>query len=456
MRAFGSLSLVVLVVCAAARASPPDRPAAQSQQKPEDSSELEKSALEEMLEEDDAAPDAAKDATAAPSPAARPDPTGNKSELASTPAGESEKSAKASRRGEISEEISGANAQSTPQVPRAGQLSNNLRGSIYLSDAVTVLAGLTLTLESGASPPLDPVTNKPTLFQASYGGTIALGTVGVDLDLNDHWSLGVHFDGSPSAQQYISTTLDVTAPDCKNQQGPVNALINTHSSSVAVGGSAGYDTAGDSNVEFALTASATATDLIGEQQLSEGQCTDKSARGVLSSQTFTLGQFRAYCAAHPLICARRPGFRAVLSDQTFSVLQTRAGTVATVTLYGDTDLSLGGDYYFYSDDPSTLGFFSVRARSVGGEGVAIAPLQWMLRPELVHRFGKSFSARVWVTVGEYVASSGGGSTGLGTKLQYKFTRTFRMWISLSGQKDIDVDGNGSNSGTIALGAAYKF
>ena len=77
----------------------------------------------------------------------------------------------------------------------------------------------------------------------------------------------------------------------------------------------------------------------------------------------------------------------------------------TAIVEQDTDLTLSGDYYHYEEDPTQVGFFSVatagRTLVTGGNGVPIAPLRYLLRPEVVHRFG-DFSAKLWVTTGRYV------------------------------------------------------
>jgi hypothetical protein len=87
--------------------------------------------------------------------------------------------------------------------------------------------------------------------------------------------------------------------------------------------------------------------------------------------------------------------------------------------------------------------------------VPLAPLQYLVRPEVAHRFG-DFSAKVWVQAGAYVAGAGQGTAGVGTRLQYKVTRKVKLWVTASGQRDVDLTGASSNSGSFALGAAYRF
>jgi predicted porin len=130
----------------------------------------------------------------------------------------------------------------------------------------------------------------------------------------------------------------------------------------------------------------------------------------------------------------------------------------TMTAWTDTDFTLAGDYYHYQQDPAAVGYYSVAfvGRSANfGNGVPIAPLRFSVRPEVLHRFG-AFSVKLWVTAGHYVSGTGESTTGLGAKLQYKFTKKFRLWVTATGQRDIDQNGNPTRSGGLAMGAGYRF
>ena len=399
--------------------------------------EAEKSALEEMLEgaDDDAAdPDGAQP----PAPAAA-EPPRAKQQAAPRPKAGGDKKQK---RGEISDELVAGSAQPTPENPRQSQLANALRGSIYLSDSFTLNAGATLTIEGGAPPP------QGSPFKASYGGTVAFFTIGADFDPGEHWTFSAHLDGSPSSQQLSSTSLSYQ-PVKAGAFETVDALLHTRSSSIGGGASFGYDTAGDSDFESAFSAGIGLNDLSSDERIT--QVEGRNGKPVLAND------LRDYCRTNPTKCSK--SLRAVLGEQTLSLTQARLNAAFTETLFLDTDLTVSGDYYVYSDDPTKLGFFSVatagRTNVLGGGGVPIAPLQWALRPEIAHRFGSAFSARLWAQVGQYVEGGGQGTISLGLKLQYKFTRSFRMWLTLSGQRDIDIDGVESKTGMVGLGLALK-
>ena len=65
-------------------------------------------------------------------------------------------------------------------------------------------------------------------------------------------------------------------------------------------------------------------------------------------------------------------------------------------------------------------------------------------------------AKLWVTTGRYVTGAGDSTSGIGLKLQYKFTRKFRMWATVGGQRDTDEAGNETRSGSFAMGGGYRF
>ena len=412
--------------------------------------EAEKSALEEMLEgegeSEKAAPAEAKTGAEEVKEEARAEDKTVAQEstpsttASATPAG---RTGKSDRRGEVSDEIVVGTAQATPENPRQSQVANALRGSIYVSDSVTFNAGLNLTLEQGAPPP----AGSP--FNASYGGLVAFLTIGLDFDPGDHWSFGGHFDLSPQSEQFSSTPVQYRpAPAAAFET--VDTLLRTRSSSLGGGLSLGYDTAGESDFESAFTASVNGSDLSSDQRITqvEGR----------NGKPASADALRTYCKENPAKCSR--SLKAVLRESQLSLGQFRLNASFTETIAVDTDVALAADYYLYTDDPTQLGFFSVatagRTNVLGGGGVPIAPMLWAVRPEIAHRFGRSFSVRLWVQVGRYVEGGGQGTSSIGTRLQYKFSRTFRIWATLSGQRDIDIDGNESKTGSVGVGVAYKF
>ena len=243
-----------------------------------------------------------------------------------------------------------------------------------------------------------------------------------------------------------SSDLDVTgALDIKavNQESALNLDV-------------GYDTGGESDLEWSFSGGVTLTRFTTTQDVDGVE----GPRGT----PVTTQQALNYCIA--IQNTKRPCPRATVTllqaavaakptPDTLDFARFSAGVTATA--WADTDFSLSGDYYAYKDDPTQAGIWSVGATglmSIGG-GVPIAPMRYLVRPEVTQRFG-DFSARLWLQGGHYVESAGGTTGGAGLKLQYKFSKTFRMWLTLSGQTDTADDGTTSKSGMVSLGGGYRF
>src|SRR5207253_431811 len=109
---------------------------------------------------------------------------------------------------------------------------------------------------------------------------------------------------------------------------------------------------------------------------------------------------------------------------------------ATATLYQDTEVSLFADWYAYDQDPASIGYYGVASEG-RGPNVPIAPLRFLIRPEVVHRFG-ALSVKLWLQGGEFVAGTGHDTEGIGAKVQYRFSGSFRLWATASGQRDVDA------------------
>ena len=58
--------------------------------------------------------------------------------------------------------------------------------------------------------------------------------------------------------------------------------------------------------------------------------------------------------------------------------------------------------------------------------------------------------------GEYFAGTGGNTAGIGTRFQYRFTKAFRAWLTLGGQRDVDSGGHVTRSGSVAAGAGFRW
>jgi len=180
----------------------------------------------------------------------------------------------------------------------------------------------------------------------------------------------------------------------------------------------------------------------------------RTADGTTLTAQELIDQTNAYCAAHPrrTKCGQNVLNALKATPSTLSFERLSAG--ATARLFRATDLTLLGDYYVYNQDPSQVGYFGLAA--VGREGgLPIAPLRYLIRPEVQHRFG-DLTAKVWLQAGEYVTGTAETTAAIGLRLQYKLSKAFRAWMTVSGQRDVDANGNESRFGTVSGGLGFRW
>jgi hypothetical protein len=56
----------------------------------------------------------------------------------------------------------------------------------------------------------------------------------------------------------------------------------------------------------------------------------------------------------------------------------------------------------------------------------------------------------------YVAGTARTTASIGLRLQYRFTKSFKAWLTASGQRDVDESGNESEFGTISGGLGFRW
>lgn len=343
------------------------------------------------------------------------------------------------RAASISDETTINNTAPTPQSPRSGSISNSINASFDLSENWSLLTGALITLEgSTPAPPGSAFDNRGGLVTTFSGGT--------EYHPGDSWTFGLLADFSPKSTQRSGTQLNITS--ATGVDSSANALLSATTSSSDFQLSAAYDSAGDSSLEWSLIGDITFTHFDTDQRIVALQ----EANGT----TTTTAAILRYCQTH--ICSKAL-LDVIGPKPTATLNSTRLSLGGTLTLMQDTDLTLYGDYYVYAQDPTDVGFFSVgstgRTQIAGGAGVPIAPLRYVLQPELTERMG-DFSVRVWLRGGRYVDGAAQTTRGLGLKLQYKMTKALRMWATASWQRDVDSESNVSVSKTFALGVGYRF
>lgn len=344
--------------------------------------------------------------------------------------------------GSVTDEVSVDRADSTPGNPRAGGIGNHLGASFNLGEAWAIDLGFDFTATQGTPP------STGTAFGDS-GGRATSFSLGLDWDPNDHLSLGASLGFSPKAATASDTSLVFSASTTSTVQVSADAKLRSENSSATAGLTLSYDTAGESDLEWTFSGAVTGSHLDTTQVVTEVRRADGT---ILTAKELKL------------ICDRAGGtckksLRQALNARAYQLDSLEFGASVMATIFGATDVRLGADVWAYSEDPTEVGFFSIAgAKSSGvsgGGGVPIAPMRGDVKLEVTHRFG-AFSVRAAASGGGYVAGTGGGTYGGGLRLQYKITKTFRLWLTASARHDVDADGNDSVSRSGSLGAGLRF
>ena len=330
----------------------------------------------------------------------------------------------------VSNEIIVNSAQSSQSASRAGVFTDSLFGSYALDEDWTILASASVTLLGGTdtanSAGFDHSDSPLTRFSA-----------GAERSIADRWTIGLTFDVSPASTQFSVASVPGTGA-----LGEIRSEVSQFGAGVDVY----WDSFGTSDLEWSFG---------GGIDFSHSSIVESIPRVVTASgQPLTPAQFaQQYCASRPRArnCAR------ILLDALSGTQRTldfeRLSGGVTATLFRDTELSLIGDYYVYNQDPDVLDYRT--ATLAGGAGFPIAPLQFLVRPEILHRFG-DLSARLWFEAGSYVPGTGQSTTGLGLRLQYKLSKAFRAWVSGAGRRDVDDLGFAIQSVTVSAGVGYRW
>ncbi|HUJ28715.1 MAG TPA: hypothetical protein VLW85_21995 [Myxococcales bacterium] len=355
--------------------------------------------------------------------------------------------AAAARASSVTDELSASNSQSTPSAPRSGTVSDSLNATIDLGESWTLNLGA-LVMHEDPTPMPAPIS-----FKNFTNDPFEVFNAGADFMPNDHWTIGFGGEFSPKSTQSAVPDDPAARNPTTAKLTPVYLLVNSTNSEWGARLDVEYDTAGDSSLEWSIS---------GAVQFSANSL-DQNIPGIRFDNldgtytAYSLKQLNADCTARPADCPLvvRRALRQAAATGTAPLDVEKLSLSATATIDTDTDLTLSGDYYLYDQDPTQISPFGARLQQTLGNGLTLAPLQYLVRPEVLHRWG-GFSARLYLQAGEYVAGMGESTVGLGLKLQYKFSKAFRMWATFSGQRDVDVDGTESDSGSLALGAGYRF
>jgi len=332
----------------------------------------------------------------------------------------------------VANELGVGTTQTTPINPRSGYLYDRLTGVVDMAETVSLRLEVVGTHDIATSP------QHGARFQL-VGREIFSASAALDWDLSRHFYLSIGGDFSPTSS---------TSSDAPVQLASTSADALIHSTSNAYGLSArvGYDTASDSDYQTLVDGSLSLVHFTSRQSVIavESDGGPLPIQGVIDSCYLTQ---QSGCDEYVNAAMQRD----------VNLNQYRVSASVTESIY-QTDLSLGGAYYWYDHDPRTLGYFSLatlgRTFASSAGLPSLAPLRYTLRPGLGHAFG-AMRMDLWYQYGQY-AHAEGRSHGGGLRLQYKFSRPVSAWLRLDGQDSIDHTGEITISGLVVLGLRVRF
>ena len=349
--------------------------------------------------------------------------------------------AAAARASDVREDATVNTIQPTAANPRSSSFTDSLNGTIDLSSRWVLDLGASLTLQ-GRTP-----ASERGQFPES-GSVVALFTSGVEWTATDNLTLGTELQASPRSTQFAGTT--VALRQANGSETSADVLLRSQTSQVGASLNLSWDSTGESDLEWSYGATLDYT----HYGIEQGVPLVRLADGTTVSSTTLRQETVAYCQAHPRVAGCGQALLTALAGTPATLDSARVSADVTATVFATTDLTLSAAWYFYGGDPSQVGYFSLVAAGRSA-GIPIAPLQYEVRPEAVHRFG-DFSARLWLQAGQYVQGTGQSTAGAGLKLQYKFTRALRSWLAVSGQRDVDQTDQVTRTVSTSAGAAWRF
>jgi hypothetical protein len=348
--------------------------------------------------------------------------------------------------GSVSNETSLTRSDTTAGNPRAGSFGDRLSASFTFFDAWTIDLGFSFSAIEGTTPATG------ASFGDSGGKSVGLSG-GLGWQATPQLSLGVSFDLSPRSTTQSTTSLAFDIPGSSNTVSTVttDAELRSQSGGGELGLSATWETNGDTALEWRFGVEVDSQRITSEQQVLQVRRRDTGA-------LVTSSDLKAFCSGKGSGSRCAAALQTALSGQSYSLDVGKLSLTAGATLFDDTDLALTLDGWAYAQDPAQVGYFSLTSGAhgvSGGGGVPIAPMRSSLGAQLTHRFG-DLSVRLQGSAGRYVEQTGGSTFSGGARVQYRFTRWLRAWITLSARHDVDAVGSGSVSRSGAGGIGVRF
>jgi hypothetical protein len=350
--------------------------------------------------------------------------------------------------------------------PGGGSTGGGVSGGYDFSDAWSIDGSFSLS-----RPITQPVTEGP-LAGKTKGATVSsigLGaswTPAFDWNPDGQWSLAFGVAFSPKATEKSSTTLGLEQMiNGSMQTVDAEALLKATSSSAGASLSLTYDTMGDSNWETAVELSASPNRLATTQTIEEMV----TAQGT----TVTRDKLLQDCAnVYPKqlklkkTCER---LTPLTANHEAAVVSVPITLSIDETIHQNTELSVSGTWYWYSDDPNDVGYFTLASAgrplpgtttkappntASFGTGVAIAPYSLRTAFAAAHKIGP---VKLSATFGhaEYLDDAGYNNS-LGLRANWKITKHWRVSASLATQNDVDADDEATRSYSGSAGVKYTF
>lgn len=350
--------------------------------------------------------------------------------------------------------------------PGGGSTSAGLSGSYDLNDAWSVDGGFSLS-----RPKATPITEGP-LTGKTKEATVASLSVGASWtpafawNEDSNWSMAFGLAFSPKATELSSTTI---ALEQQTQTGVLTvdaeALLKAVSSSAGLSLSAAYDTMGDSNWETAVDVSISPNRLATTQSMEEMV----TQQGTTISRDKLLADCKAVQPKQVKLKKTCERMNPLLGQQQASVVTVPISLSIDETIYQNTEVSVSGTYYWYSDNPNDVGYFTLASQGRNlpgtttkapsntasfGTGIAIAPYSWSSAVGLAHKLGP---VKLSATFGRAVyLDDAGTNNSISTKVAWKITKQWRISAGFATQNDVGSDGEATRSYSGSAALKYTF
>jgi hypothetical protein len=361
----------------------------------------------------------------------------------------------------VADDLTIGGSQATATDPRSLSVTERLIGTADINDKWTLRLDASYTHDFPAPP-------APGDTYANSGGNF------FNIDVGALWEATRHFtftlDGFVAPQlRATSTNAPITVDNGGGTTDTYDGRLTSHSLSGGGILSASYDTDGDSKVEHSagLTFGTTYLDTreeitaIYSEQRMRSLSDMEIAKLCTSPTTLRVARFCSLAGT-------------VGKPREVSLFQFRLAADYTLTLYDDSDLGVVFAYYLYDQDPTGIGYFSLTPTSRQGvvqqatpsqsatefkfgDGIALAPYQFTASVNFTQRV-KKFSGILNFQFAQYLVAQGDPyayNLTASLKLQYKFTPLFRLYLKVTGQRDL-VAGEATYALYGTLGAKFTF